>query len=193
MRTTPPLVRLTIMTQAGSMSERAVDGPPPSSGNVDGPIRHIRYWNGNYGYGAWGMGAGLMAGVGMWGMGSALYGYGYSGYNNPYYGARVGQAGLYAPSAGGPAYDYSQPINTQAAPPEQTTTDQATAVFDQAREAFRTNDYPTALARDEQALGQMPNDATLHEFLSLDLFAQGKYEPAAAPLYAVLSVGPGWH
>ncbi len=150
------------------------------------------YWNGNYGYGAWGMGAGLMAGVGMWGLGSALYGYGYSGYNNPYYGAGVGQAGLYAPSAGGPAYDYSQPINTQAAPPEQTTTDQATAVFDQAREAFRTNDYPTALARDEQALGQMPNDATLHEFLSLVLFAQGKYEPAAAPLYAVLSVGPGW-
>ena len=38
----------------------------------------------------------------------------------------------------------------------------------------------------------MPNDATLHEFLSLVLFAQGKYEPAAAPLYAVLSVGPGW-
>jgi tetratricopeptide (TPR) repeat protein len=150
------------------------------------------YWNGNYGYGAWGMGAGLMAGVGMWGMGSALYGYGYSGYNNPYYGAGVGQAGLYAQSAGGPAYDYSQPINTQAAPPEQTTTDQATAVFDQAREAFRSNDYPTALARDEQALGQMPNDATLHEFLSLVLFAQGKYEPAAAPLYAVLSVGPGW-
>ncbi len=150
------------------------------------------YWNGNYGYGAWGMGAGLMAGVGMWGLGSALYGYGYSGYNNPYHGAGVGQAGLYAPSAGGPAYDYSQPINTQAAPPEQTTTDQATAVFDQARESFRTNDYPTALARDEQALGQMPNDATLHEFLSLVLFAQGKYEPAAAPLYAVLSVGPGW-
>ena len=38
----------------------------------------------------------------------------------------------------------------------------------------------------------MPNDATLHEFLALVLFAQGKYEPAAAPLYAVLSVGPGW-
>ena len=30
------------------------------------------YWNGNYGYGGWGMGAGLMAGVGMWGMGSAV-------------------------------------------------------------------------------------------------------------------------
>ena len=38
----------------------------------------------------------------------------------------------------------------------------------------------------------MPNDATLHEFLGLVLFAQGNYEQAAAPLYAVLSVGPGW-
>ena len=26
----------------------------------------------------------------------------------------------------------------------------------------------------------------------LVLFAQGKYEQAAAPLYSVLSVGPGW-
>ena len=37
----------------------------------------------------------------------------------------------------------------------------------------------------------MPNDTTLHEFLALVLFAQGNYEQAAAPLYAVLSVGPG--
>ena len=103
-----------------------------------------------------------------------------------------GQAGLYAQSAGGPAYDYSQPINTQAAAPEQTTIDQVTAVFDQARDAFRSSDYPTALQLDQQALAQMPNDATMHEFLSLVLFAQGKYEPAAAPLYAVLTVGPGW-
>ena len=34
--------------------------------------------------------------------------------------------------------------------------------------------------------------ATLHEFLALVFFAQGKYDQAAAPLYAVLSVGPGW-
>ena len=38
----------------------------------------------------------------------------------------------------------------------------------------------------------MPNDATMHEFLALVLFAQGTYDQAAAPLYAVLSVGPGW-
>ena len=38
----------------------------------------------------------------------------------------------------------------------------------------------------------LPNDATLHEFRALVLFAVGKYDLAAGPLYAVLSVGPGW-
>ena len=32
----------------------------------------------------------------------------------------------------------------------------------------------------------------MHEFLALGYFAQGKYQQAAAPLYAVLSVRPGW-
>ena len=32
----------------------------------------------------------------------------------------------------------------------------------------------------------------MHEFLALAYFAQGKYQQAAAPLYAVLSVRPGW-
>jgi hypothetical protein len=153
------------------------------------------YWNGNYG--AWGVGAGGLGGVAAWGVGSSMYGYGYSGYSNPYYaggvsGADAGQPGAQAQPSGTPAYDYSQPLNTAAAPPEQSATDKATAVFDQARDAFRSNDYPTALQLDQQALGVMPNDATIHEFLALVLFAQGKYEQAAAPLYAVLSVGPGW-
>ena len=38
----------------------------------------------------------------------------------------------------------------------------------------------------------MPNDASLHEFRALVLFALGQYEQAAATLYAVLSNGPGW-
>ena len=33
----------------------------------------------------------------------------------------------------------------------------------------------------------------MHEFLALAYFAQGKYPQAAAPLYAVLSVRPGWN
>ena len=94
--------------------------------------------------------------------------------------------------AAAPAYNYSQPISTTAAPPEQAVASQATAAFDQAREAFKAGDYAQALQLDQQALAQTPNDTSLHEFLALVFFAQGKYEQAAAPLYAVLSVGPGW-
>ncbi len=125
-----------------------------------------------------------------------MYGWGYSSYSNPYssggYAAPVAAAQpAAAPSQ--PSYDYSQPINTAAAVPEPTVTDQATSTFDQARDAFKQANYAQALQLDQQALGQMPNDATLHEFLGLVLFAQGQYEQAAAPLYAVLSVGPGWN
>ena len=151
------------------------------------------YWNGNY----WATGAGAvgmsMRGVGAWGVGSPIYGYGYSGYSNPYAsGAGAAQPVAGAQSSAAPAYDYSQPINTATAPSAPDATDQAASAFDKARDAFRSSDYATALQGVQQVLTQVPNDATLHEFLALVLFAQGKYEQAAAPLYAVLSVGPGW-
>jgi tetratricopeptide (TPR) repeat protein len=38
----------------------------------------------------------------------------------------------------------------------------------------------------------MPNDAVVHEFRSLVLFALQNYREAAAAAYAVLSAGPGW-
>ncbi len=38
----------------------------------------------------------------------------------------------------------------------------------------------------------LPNDTALHEFRALCLFALKRYDDAAATLYAVLSVGPGW-
>jgi hypothetical protein len=151
------------------------------------------YWNGNYGASA----VGGYGGIGAWGVGSPAYGYGYSAYSNPYTSGMVGGGGSVQPGnqlqpAGAPQYDYSQPLNTVAAPPDQTAADQASAAVAQAREAFKAGDYSTALQLTQQALGQMPNDTTLHEFLGLVLFAQGSFEQAAAPLYAVLSVGPGW-
>jgi tetratricopeptide (TPR) repeat protein len=125
-----------------------------------------------------------------------MYSYGYSGYNNPYSGIPSGSGGGAQPGAlqqaGTQAYNYSQPISTTAAPPEQPVADQATSAFNQARDAFKAGDYANALQLDQQALTQMPNDTALHEFLALVQFAQGQYEQAAAPLYAVLSVGPGW-
>ncbi len=38
----------------------------------------------------------------------------------------------------------------------------------------------------------MPNDAALHEFRALCLFALQRYDESAATLYAVLTAGPGW-
>jgi hypothetical protein len=48
------------------------------------------------------------------------------------------------------------------------------------------------LQQADSALTRNPNDTSLHEFCALCFFALGRYEEAAAPLYAVLSVGPGW-
>ncbi len=154
-------------------------------------------WGSGYGaYGGMGYGSGY-GGVGAWGVGSPMYGWGYSGYSNPYYGAAgvggVGQQpGGAAQQGAGAGYNYSQPISTTAAPPDQAVANQANTGFDQARDAFKAGDYAKALQVDQQALAQTPNDRTLHEFLALVFFAQGKYDQAAEPLYAVLSVAPGW-
>ncbi len=155
-------------------------------------------WSGN-GYGAWGAtgyGAGYGTGVGAWGTGSPMYGWGYSGYSNPYsagYAGAGGGAQAVAPQQTAAApYNYSQPISTTAAPPEQAVASQSASALDQARDAFKAGDYGKASQLDQQALAQAPNDTSLHEFLGLVYFAQGKYDQAAEPLYAVLSVGPGW-
>ena len=57
---------------------------------------------------------------------------------------------------------------------------------------FKAGDYAKALALADQALKAMPNDSVIHEFRAITLFALGRYDDAAATLYGVLSVGPGW-
>lgn len=66
------------------------------------------------------------------------------------------------------------------------------AEFDAARNAFFAGDYELALTQISLSLKALPNDAVVHEFRSLILFAQEKYREAAAGIYAVLAVGPGW-
>ena len=160
------------------------------------------YWNGHdnaawgwrnpyWGGGAWGLGLGLGLGWGLsnWGFGSSLYGLGYLPYSNPYYyggNSVVGQPYVSA------AYDYSQPIDTVAAPADESVTDPAMALFDAGRASFTQGNYADALQQADNALAKLPNDTTLHEFRALCLFALGRYDEAAATLYAVLSVGPGW-
>ena len=148
------------------------------------------FWGGGWG-GAWGLGMGLGMGLGWglssWGFGSTLYGMGYMPYVNPYYGGGRGR-----PAAVTAPYDYSQPINTVAAPADDSVTNPAMALFDAGRASFTQGNYTNALQQADDALAKLPNDTTLHEFRALCLFALGRYDEAAATLYAVLSVGPGW-
>ncbi len=156
-------------------------------------------WNGNYGTG--------MGNYGGMAMAAPVSG-GVSPYMNPYAsngpgvvavgGGQAQPAPDNVPAGNVPAantapIDYSQPLNTAAAPPDAPQGDPATSPVVQARQAFHEGDYLNALKLTNQALGQSPNDVDLHQLLALDLFAQGNYEQAAAPLYAVLAVGPGWN
>jgi tetratricopeptide (TPR) repeat protein len=89
-------------------------------------------------------------------------------------------------------YDYSQPISVAATVPAQSVADQSLALFSQARASFMSGDVTLALQQADSALALNPNDTSLHEFRALCLFALGRYDEAAVPLYAVLAVGPGW-
>ena len=66
------------------------------------------------------------------------------------------------------------------------------AALNSAVAAFKQNDYDTALNITNNAINQHPDDAVLHEFRALVLFAKGDYQQAAATIHAVLAVGPGW-
>jgi tetratricopeptide (TPR) repeat protein len=127
-----------------------------------------------------------------WFYGAPYYDWGYASYANPFYvpvGVPVAAA---ADGAGGGGYDYSQPIDTAAAAPPESETDQAVGIFDQGRAEFKQGNYRGALALCDQALAKLPSDTALHEFRALVQFALGRYDKAAETLYAVLSVGPGW-
>src|SRR5262249_4343614 len=81
------------------------------------------------------------------------------------------------------------------APPAAEPNDAAKAaerLFSDARDLYRSGKYAEAQTKVEQAIKELPSDATLHEFRSLTMFAQGNYKDAAAGLYAVLAAGPGW-
>jgi tetratricopeptide (TPR) repeat protein len=160
---------------------------------------HHGCWDGNFSDWwdhMWDDHTALMAfGTTMWGLNRLAYGFGYWGYENPYYTEPY-------PIDGGVVLDYSQPLALEAAPSEplpQEPTAQAAAAptpgmadFDAARQAFYQGDYGAALAGANKALAAMPNDPIIHEFRALVMFAQGKYREAAAGLHSVLAVGPGW-
>ncbi len=180
------------------------------------------YWNGGYGWGGglynpgwfgggyypgWGMGLGSgfygpglgwgALGLASWMYGPSLYSWGYSPYYNPFYVVQqqpviVQQPVVLNQPAQTQGYDYSRPINATGAAVDQTNEEQAVALFDQARDAFKNQKYDTALRLTDSALAITPEDTEMRQFRALVLYAQGKYDQAAADLYAILAVGPGW-
>jgi len=136
-----------------------------------------------------GMGLGLGYGLASWGYGSSLYGMGYMPYSNPYYDDYYGAGAGVAMAS---PYNYSQPIDTVSAAADESVANPAEALFDAGRASFKQGNYTDALQQADAALAKLPNDTTLHEFRALCLFALKRYDEAAAALYAVLSVGPGW-
>jgi tetratricopeptide (TPR) repeat protein len=154
---------------------------------------HHGCWHGNAGdwwHHMWDEHTALMAfGTTMWGVNRLAYGFGYWGYDNPYYVEPY-------PTYGGAVVDYSQPIALEAAPASEPqpagTPAPGMSDFDAARQAFYQGDYASALAATNKALAALPNDPIIHEFRALVMFAQGKYREAAAGLHSVLAVGPGW-
>ena len=124
-----------------------------------------------------------------WGLGSVANSWLYSGYTNPYYATAIAAQ----PASTTSVYDYSQPINVAAAPPDASVTESSEQVFSAARDSFMAGDYQRALELSDQVLKQTPNAAVVHEFRALCLFALKRYDDSAAVAYAVLTAGPGWN
>lgn len=129
---------------------------------------------------------GVVAGAVVW---DAPWYWGYWPYYNPYYTEVI--------VIGDSRIDYSRPLVLAAPAPTAVSSGtnvdaQAAQFLEASRETFRRGDYKAALALLDPAIGMKPNDAVLHEYRALILFATGQYRQSAAAVYAVLSVGPGW-
>ncbi len=138
------------------------------------------YGYGRYGYRPFGWG------LGGWGLGAMYYNSGYLGYYNPYYMNNYSSFGNYS---------YSQPIpvayNTSVTV-VQGDPNSADQALDSAIAAFKQDNYDAALDITNKGLARYPDDAVLHEFRALVLFAKHDYQQSAATIHAVLAVGPGW-
>ncbi|MBX9652535.1 tetratricopeptide repeat protein [bacterium] len=120
-------------------------------------------------------------GVAPWTAYRGAYRFGLSGYRNPFF--------VPPPAGTTVVIDYGQPIYAASA---NTSVAASLNTFNQAREAFFNRDYPSALRLVDLAVAASPNDAIIHEFRSLVLFAQKQYGPSATAAYAVLAAGPPW-
>jgi tetratricopeptide (TPR) repeat protein len=78
---------------------------------------------------------------------------------------------------------------------EVTASDAETAeqIMNEAVQHFQQNNLDAALDVVNKGISRFPDDAVLHEFRGLVLFARHDYQQAASTIHAVLAVGPGWN
>lgn len=136
-------------------------------------------------------------GVTRWGLNRIAGWYGYSDYGNPYYDGGGGGYSDYSEpvcmdASQAAAYAAYDPNAAGAAPLPPGVSQESLDKFDQARGAFYNGQYAEALKIIDEALTKMPNDAVMHEFRALCLFALQRYKDSASVMNAVLAVGPGW-
>jgi hypothetical protein len=93
-------------------------------------------------------------------------------------------------------YDsYDEPLGVSVSPPTQAAVTQDSPstgdeYAEQARNAFRSGDYREALRLASHAAVEMPQNAAVHELMSLALFAQKDYRGAAAEAHIALANSP---
>lgn len=133
------------------------------------------------GYYGWGLGFGL----GYY-PGSYYFGFpyvpSYAGYYNPYC-----VSSPYFPTQY-TVYNYSQPITQNQSPD-----DKVADLMASADNAFHSGDYKTALSYVDAAVKELPQNAGVHQFRALVLFAMGQYRDSAAAAHVALTGGPGWN
>jgi tetratricopeptide (TPR) repeat protein len=164
-------------------------------GNYFGRGGYGRY-GGYGGYGGWG---GYWPWYGGWGFGLDWgYPYDYGSYypdSNDYYytyaPSGYDDSGVVAnPTIVAPQQfaDSSQMATTPSAG-EQQWNSEAIQFYSEARAAFLEGNYQNALRLAGHADVDAPGNAKVHELISLNLFALGKYRPAANEAHAAMALG----
>jgi tetratricopeptide (TPR) repeat protein len=194
-------------------TDRRMD--PPYYHNYDSYWYHGYWGGGKWGWGNWGGAMGIWSFT-RWSFGPVYYVSGYGQFRNPFlagqkvplkpfldYGKPIENLPDDDEPAAKSASSEVDTGNTKDAAAESTEEILSYVVkspevkaglksFDAAANAFRKKDYNLALEKTDDALEQLPYDSAIHEFRALVLFAQGDYPQAAATIYAVLAVSPGW-
>ena len=164
------------------------------NGNWTGPWNgyhhHDHHYPGYYGYGPWfslGWGGGWYNDYYPY-----LYPYPNDDYPYTYFyapeaAARVTAA--YPPAAAIEEVPAPAAQNESAASAEGDTPD-AMQFYDQGRSAFLAGDYRLALRMANHAAVESPQNAQVHELISLALFALGDYRGAASEAHAAMAFGP---